>query len=145
MKRVRIELAEVAAFPNLVAALAKAARGKRCRPQVQRFLADTHGKILVFDLAKATDHSLDLQIIRRVRDHAVEHSITKDDLVTGRIKGVTAEQPMLSQLPEITIPGHWRPRPRRDILIEIRREPRWIENEVDRTRIKSAQCEIEIG
>jgi hypothetical protein len=44
-KTVRIELADVAAWPNLEAALWAAARGKRGRPDVQRFLAQAECRL----------------------------------------------------------------------------------------------------
>jgi hypothetical protein len=44
-KTVRIELTEVAAWPNLEAALWAAARGKRGRPDVQRFLAQAECRL----------------------------------------------------------------------------------------------------
>lgn len=44
-KRTRVELAEVAAWPNLVTAFWRAARGKRHRPEVRRFEADLDGQL----------------------------------------------------------------------------------------------------
>jgi hypothetical protein len=43
MRRTRIDLAAVAAIPNLAEATARAARGKRERPAVCAFLADLEG------------------------------------------------------------------------------------------------------
>jgi len=45
MKRTKIELDDVASFPNLVDAAAKAARGKRGRAEVIRFFEDFYGHI----------------------------------------------------------------------------------------------------
>ncbi len=45
MRRTRIELAAVAAIPNLAEATARAARGKRERPAVRAFLADLEGNL----------------------------------------------------------------------------------------------------
>lgn len=45
MKRLRIELAEVAAYPNLCLAAWKAARGKRGRADVAAFLGDLDGRL----------------------------------------------------------------------------------------------------
>lgn len=45
MKRTRIRLAEVAAYDNLALAAWKAARGKRQRPEVQRYFADFDASI----------------------------------------------------------------------------------------------------
>lgn len=52
MRRVRIELAEVAAIPNLMEATARAARGKRERPVVRAFLdrLEAHLAILAEDI-----------------------------------------------------------------------------------------------
>jgi hypothetical protein len=44
-KRQRIDLADVAAWPNLEAALWQAARGKRSRPDVAAFLADAPARL----------------------------------------------------------------------------------------------------
>jgi len=45
MRRTRIELAAVAAIPNLAEAAARAARGKRERPAVRAFLTDLEGNL----------------------------------------------------------------------------------------------------
>lgn len=52
MRRVRIELAEVAAIPNLMEATARAARGKRERPVVRAFLdrLEAHLAVLAEDI-----------------------------------------------------------------------------------------------
>ena len=52
MRRVRIELTEVAAIPNLIEATARAARGKRERPVVRAFLdrLEAHLAVLAEDI-----------------------------------------------------------------------------------------------
>lgn len=52
MRRVRIELAEVAAIPNLMEATARAARGKHERPVVRAFLdrLEAHLAVLAEDI-----------------------------------------------------------------------------------------------
>ena len=46
MKRKKIEIDDVACFSNLVDAAAKAAKGKRLRPEIKKFFANFEQNIL---------------------------------------------------------------------------------------------------
>lgn len=56
-QRQRIDLADVAAWPNLEAALWQAARGKRSRPDVAAFLADAPARLAEVQAALLAGHA----------------------------------------------------------------------------------------
>lgn len=94
MKRTRIDLYEIAAFPNLIDAAVKAARGKRTRADVKAFFADSDrnlghlrndilacriprrqlNKFTIFDPKKRTIHAPDFA--DRIAHHAVMNFVS---------------------------------------------------------------------